>query len=152
MTGIPKTVVELGIPGRIEMTNGDVWNFPKKHKFALTCDPSGSRLFIFPAKKKNSSIPDTNTNNKAIALFEKWSRWNASKASKANLPNKKLSRLGKVSAITYYSEKFSRDGKKRGYIHHFNYPPTVSADSRASPSVFRISGGKLKITSRGIEG
>lgn len=149
---IPSTVVELGIPGCIEMENGDVWDFPKKFKFSLVCDPSGTKLFIFPAKKQNSKIPDTENNRQAIGLFEKWSRWSASKASKTKIPSTKLSRLGRVSSITYFSDKFSKDSKKRGYIHHFNTPPVVSADSRASPSIFRISGGKIRITSRGIEG
>lgn len=150
---IPKVTVVLGIPGYLETENGDIYTFPRKYKYVLASNVNGTQLFIYPiSKKKNVKFPETDQAKKAKSLFEKWSRWTASKASKASVSQKKLIRLSKAKVITYYSDKFSRTGKKTGYKHKFVTPPTISVDSRASPSVFRISGGKIRITSRGIEG
>lgn len=150
---IPSVIVQLGIPGYVEMENGDRYTFSRKDKFVLCCNVNGDKLFIYPAqKKKSAKIPETEQAKKARKLFEKWSRWSASKATKATVSNRKLTRIGRAKAITYYSDKFSRSGKKAGYIHHFTTAPTVSVDSRASPAVFRLSGGKIRVTKRGIEG
>lgn len=150
---IPKVTVQLGIPGYLSLDNGETYTFPRKYKYVLCSNVGGNQLYIYPVrKKKNVKFPETRQAKKAKALFEKWSRWSASKASKASISIKKLSRLSRATEITYYSDKFSQSGKKIGYKHKFTRPPTVSVDSRASPSIFRLSGGRIRITKRGIEG
>lgn len=73
-----------------------------------------------------------------------------SRASVIKIPSGFLFEADKCHTIVYDSDKF--DGKERRYIHKFKNIPTMWVNKQTEPSVLKLSGGKIRITKRGIIG
>lgn len=58
-------------------------------------------------------------------------------------------KTGKGVHIVYNSDKF---GKRENYIHEFETAPTVWVDNAKKPRMIALTGGRIRITARGIEG
>ena len=151
---IPSTIVHLGIASEIVTDYDVVWKFGKRDGFGMYCNVDGNKLYIFsPLSKIKVDRPNTAIVKKAVKIYEKWSRWSASEniiASIKNSINMKI--VGRVVSVSYYSNKFNRNGKKIGYIHNFDNYPILRVDNNSRPSVIEITGGSIRITERGIIG
>lgn len=92
------------------------------------------------------------TVSNAISTFEKFADRHASVWSKISIPNFKLKRFGKVISLSYYSNKW---GRKDRYIHTFKNQPLARINYTSNginPPIIMVSGSKIQITKRGIEG
>jgi len=114
-------------------------------------------LLTKPRPKKKVTSADYGGSNAgtvagAINTFEKFADRHASDWSKISLPNFKLKKFGKVISISYYSNKW---GRKDRYIHKFKNQPLARINYTSNgynPPIIMVSGSKVKITKRGIEG
>jgi hypothetical protein len=144
------TLVNLGGALELRMAFGDDWTFPAKDRFIVASNLSANRLYIFSSRKaKKEDIKDNATIRKAEKLWKKWSHFEMDGALKTSVTSKKLFKIGRASAVCYRSDKWS--AKSAAYIHTFESPPNVYADSAVWPTVFVIR-GRLKVKAEGITG
>lgn len=142
---IPPVTVELGRAVELDSDNWQ-WNWNKKHDWVVSTNPNGSRLYLFKKPKKLS--PRDLRLTKADHLYKVFNRSDYDKALVGNVSEPKK-KVGRAIHVVYESCKF---GPLRHYIHTFDNPPIVWADKPEDPSVIALTGGKIKVTKRGIEG
>jgi hypothetical protein len=143
---IPATLVLLGEPIEIEADKGS-WKFPK-NKFYLASDMMGRELWILPmpkTKKYADYVP-----SRAARLFARFVGWSPDTAYRFEVPDFAKRPLGTAISVAYRSGKWT--GRKIGYIHDFDYRTKIEVDNISRPSVWRLSGPKLRIKAVGITG
>jgi hypothetical protein len=144
---LPRRVVDLGRCVEIEFSDGRIWK-TKKRRIHLCSSESGRTLWVLPvSKEKATSIPKHR-------LYEDFTGYYVSGVRTAFGGNEKhptkLISLGRVKSIVYESSKW--DGRKREYIHTFRSKPIARTDNPDKPLLVKISGGKIRVKARGIEG
>lgn len=158
---IPKVTAILGKLRElaVEKPTGDlaILKFPirrsqKSKPTILLSDDAGQNLLAVSCPFRNANLSRLKNRNleKAINTFENWSNFQADKILRLNVAPKKIKQIGRVLHIVYRSDKYN--GRNIDYIHTFKQPPIIWADKISKPSFVGISGGRLKITARGIEG
>lgn len=133
------------------------WPVSGQNRRLLLAGENGkSLLLVKPRKQRAAKDNDFARNqdklNKAIDVFESFADKLAIKINRMNIPNYKLKRFGRVKHIIYHSEKW---GKKQAYIHEFKNPTYAAINYTSNgknPPILLVTGNKLKITRRGIEG
>lgn len=145
---IPSTLVLLGEPAEIETETGEIWEFGRG-KFYLAATMSGKvELWILPTPKKKIFVRTIPT--RAANLFKKFVGWHPEKAFRFETTDFGPREFGRAVSIAYRSNKWS--GKKTGYIHNFSNSVKIQIDNVRNPSVWRLTGRKIKIRAEGIVG
>lgn len=121
----------------------------KKGQYA-TEPLSGSKgiLAVFGCPKASRKNPASGDIKKARSLFKRFNHYDAKKAVSLRVADAK-STAGRGLHIIYNSDKF---GPRENHIHKFITKPFVAVDNFKKPTMLVLYGGKIKITSRGIEG
>jgi hypothetical protein len=142
------TLVDLGRLIEID-TSTWTYTFTEKDNFRLASSVDGSRLFMFAALGQRATLPVKTDYKKGARLFERFSghRVDGVKKGRKNTADKAA---GIALHVIYESDKFSN--KKSKYIHVFESTPKVFVDNVSKPSIIEVGGGKITVTSKGIEG
>lgn len=141
---IPNVVVELGHAVELGMDDGNSLKF---NSYLLTCNESGSRLFIIRSTKKTD--PEELSSKKAEKLYSKFTDFVPDRNYGQRVSEAKLKLIGQALFIVYRSNKWT--GKKTDYIHHFEKPPNVYANKKHEPTALAII-GRLAVRKEGITG
>lgn len=154
---LPRVLATLG---RIVEIKGEHvhYYFSAKKQMRLISDALGRTLFgIQVAKKKTSSLEFLefwkryqSQADKAVDLYEKWNDFDAQTGSIIRAPRGFFFRVDRCVSIIYESEKWG--GKRKKYIHDFSTPPLIYVNKKTEPTVIKLSGGKIRVTKRGITG
>ena len=157
---LPAVVTVLGdaveIRARLNDGTDRLYRFGSgnRRRAFLCSNPSGRRLYVLPVKPVPASRlkkrPITNEIKRAARMYEKWSDFEADRGSLIDVPKKRLNKVGRVTHVVYRSDKW--DGRANDYIHSFDAPPILWADRKAKPDVLALTGGKIRVTQRGIVG
>lgn len=143
---IPSTLVELG--RAVELECGEYrWRWSKKDDFILCSSESGTKLFIF-ARPKSVVERGTFDPDKAKSLYQTFNRREDDQYLAGRIPTPRRS-IGRAKSVVYSSDKF---GRRYEYIHHFKSPPILWVDNAKTPRIVALTGGKIRVTQRGIEG
>lgn len=147
---LPKVLVILG---RAVELKGDefCWKWTKRENSVLCSNIAGTRLYISPMPKDAVKIekPDKSVAT-AKKLFKRFTpKGSAGYTAAVGRVPEALQKRGLAVSIKYESDKF---GKKELYIHDFEKRPRAWSNKATKPTVVVIEGGKISITSRGIEG
>lgn len=140
---LPRRVVHLGRCIELNFEDGEQWKPPRTAQ--LCCSESGSTLWILTVsgRARSSEIRSP--------LYEKFTGYFVSGVRTAKVREPvSLERGGRVASIVYESDKW--DSKKREYIHEFRMLPRAYTDNFNKPSFVKISGGNIRVQSRGITG
>jgi len=119
-----------------------------KRPYWLCGEPGRERLWLYPAAKtKPQPLSDFGDElREAKKLYRRWHDLVPIGATDVRLRVGPPELVGRVKTIGYRSHKWS--GKFDDWQHDFRRPPRLE---RAG-EVYRISGGALRVTARGIEG
>jgi len=120
--------------------------YPHGHCLLLVKPRGTTRL------KANDSKMEHDTLLNAVRVYERFNDRKAVAIEKMTLPNYKYKRFGKVRSITYFSYKWGKQGR---YIHKFEnltYARINKTNNGMNPPVILVTGNKLLVTKRGIEG
>jgi hypothetical protein len=160
----PAAVVQHGkcIEVVVEVGDGTVrkFNWPKtgQRSMWLLTDTNGTRLMICRYNK----VPITDeefirrlraaggTAENAIAQWMESTGTDAAQGAISKLPERRIENIGRCLSLAYYFDAKHRDRDPRE--HRFSVPPLVKADNKSNPALIVISGGRLEVTRRGIEG
>lgn len=143
---VPKTLVYLGEAIEVE-ADAVTWRWAKSDLFIVAASESGRSIFVFcRPKKRIRKAPQER--KKAEKLYKNFNRRPAAGGQKIDVPEA-TKRVGRVLHIVYRSTKF---GPSKSFIHVFERPPLVWVDKINRPKILALTGGKIIITRRGIEG
>jgi len=147
MSSIPAALVLLGEPIEVSTDSGDTWTFARG-QFYFASNGTGTELWILPKPTKRKitrSIPRSAAN-----LFRKFAGWHPDNAWRFEIESFKPIPFGSCLSVAYRSNKWT--GRSVGYIHTFENKTAISVDDQNHPSVWRMTGAKLMVESRGITG
>lgn len=140
---LPRRVIGLGRCIEINFDDGRQWK-PGHRLIWLCSSESGKTLWVLRVSKENTSqVPKS----KLFTCFHGYEAHGV-RIAKAH-DTRTLKNFGKVKSVVYQSRKW---GDNASYIHKFRTKPTAYADSIKSPSLVKISGGKIRIKAEGITG
>lgn len=149
MKKTPEILVELGIAKEIHLDNDDIirWN---GISFGLYCNVSGNQLYVLKKGKKKKKPLDLEDEKvkRGFNLFSDFQDFDPKYGlilSDGKLEN--ASNIGRAHGILYKSYKWDESAL---YIHEFRTFPLVWLNKRTKACA--LTGGKIKITERGIEG
>jgi hypothetical protein len=140
---IPEKMTFLGSMVEIAFDDGTIWK-PRGAKLAASI--GGRQLWILRTCRGSHKFTG---NNKLFKKFHGWKpdNYNLSIIEPGTC---KCFKYKRVKHIVYRSDKFDR--KMRDYIHTFKYRTVSHSDNLKNPGFVRLSGARLKVTSRGITG
>lgn len=115
-----------------------------KSKHWLCSDTGARRLFITPKTTVLEKRPPSR--GKAGKLFEKWNDFDPRRELIEQVKVGTPEYRGRVIAVGYRSAKWRRE--MTDYQHDFDTPPRLTQLGQ----VYRIAGGDVRVTSRGITG
>ena len=155
---IPPVLICLG--HTIELTGQEQIHYRwRKTETKLYCTPNGKTLICWTHGKPRSTseqnfkraVSENRPNvSLGIKTYEKWHDFSACSGSLEKSPRGFLYLAGRTESIVYASDKWV--GKVRSYIHEFTHPPKMWVNKDRDPSLVVMTGGKIRITKRGIEG
>ncbi len=145
---IPKTLVELGRAVEIETTTRR-WRWSKKDNWVVCASTGGKRLFVFQKPKKKSTQKEGSSIRRGQRLYDVFSGRPSEQIVQGKVPELRYKGEDRAVHIIYHSDKFGSPAK---YIHEFDTPPIVWTSSQTNPKMIALTGGKITITDRGIEG
>lgn len=144
---VPLVLIELG--RLVELQTGDHrWKWTKKENWIVCASESGKRLYLFPKPKQQPSSRTTTYAKDGVKLYKLFNHRKYDRLVTGKI-NDLQYREGRAIHIIYHSDKF---GRGSNYIHSFDKPPIVWTNNKKSPKIVALTGGEIKITSRGIEG
>jgi hypothetical protein len=152
---IPAVLTELGVVLSVtyETDNEAItFDFPKtgKMRMVMACDGKGKNLFCMRQRHPTSKAPkETAALRKAVNRYELWSGYIVDSTRALKVSEKRFKPVGRITQIVYRSDKW--DGW-HDYVHAFENKTNLSMDNDDDPILMKISGSKLRITARGIEG
>lgn len=140
---LPRRVIALGPCVEVCFRDGRVWK-PGRRMIWLCSSESGRTLWILPVSAEDRKrVPRSK-------LYERFHGYEAHGVRIARVQDTKpLIDFGEVKSITYRSRKW---GDNASYIHTFKKYPKAYSDSTKSPSLVKISGGKIRVKPEGITG
>lgn len=145
---VPLVLVELG--RLVELQTDSVrWKWTAKEDWIVCSNESGRRLFMFPRPPKKPVKDSTAYAKKGEKLYKIFNHRKSDKLLKGKIYDLKR-REGRAIHIIYRSDKFG--GRASNYIHSFDKPPIVWVNSTKNPKIVALTGGDIRITTRGIEG
>lgn len=145
---VPLVLVELG--RLVELQTDSVrWKWTAKEDWIVCSNESGKRLFLFPRPPKKPVKDSTAYAKKGERLYKIFNHRKSDKLLKGKICDLKR-REGRAIHIIYRSDKFG--GRASNYIHSFDKPPIVWVNSTKNPKIVALTGGDIRITTRGIEG
>lgn len=138
---LPRVVVSLGPCIEVHFSGGRVWR-PRNKRIHLCAGESGRTLWVMGVSKEHKD------KQPASALFERFRAHAVRGYRNAKIRDRisKLVRLGRVDAVVY------EWSKREERIHRWRKKPQAWADSANNPTFVKISGGRIRVTSRGILG
>lgn len=142
---IPSPLVYLGRAVELE-TDQWCWKFNTRHKYALCCSESGSKLVILPMMKFNPVLPKT---KKAKRLYQRFSGYLVDGSARLKVADRVYTQCGRALHVTYHQ---TIKGETAEWHHQFETPPIVWADKPNQPEQILVTGGHFTVTGRGIEG
>lgn len=145
---IPKVLVELGRAVELE-TNTRKWRWLKKDNWIVCASTGGKNLFLFAKPKGAAPAQDGPTIRRGQRLFDVFNHRTSEELKRGRVPELKFKGEDRAVHIIYHSDKF---GSAANYIHEFDTPPIVWVSSKQNPKIIGLTGGKITITDRGIEG
>lgn len=111
---------------------------------AMASSEDGRTLYFVPMPSKSKPLR-AGSYAKAADVRRRWSEMEPGDARTTKIRTAKDQRLGVLSNIGYWSDKW---GKKEHYTHDSHSGAVVTV----SGNVYRVRGGRLRVTPRGIEG
>ena len=144
---VPLVLIELG---RLVELQTDIhkWKWTKKEDWIVASSESGKRLYLFPRPKKQTTVEGTTYAKEGAKLYKIFNHRKHDKLLKGNIHELKR-REGRAINIIYHSDKF---GRASNYIHSFDRPPIVWVNNNKNPKIVALTGGDIRINTRGIEG
>lgn len=142
MISIPKKLTYLG--RAVELCAEDkTYRWSKSKEYALCTPTGGKKLIILKQKKWHKGIKDNNSAD----LYELFTEWKADCHYTVKLTDQEFTKVGRAVHIVYESDKWGQGMAE--YIHKFEKMPLIY---KTSDRNFIITGGRISITSDGIEG
>lgn len=147
MTGMPTRVVRLGrvLDLRVE-ANGKIATLSWQAVHALSADTTRRRLWLYPVKAEKKTKLEDGEFDELAKVYREWKSFPPSGVTRRKVRMGAPAFRGRVLAIGYRSDKWT--GEPKSYEHHFEKPPRLTKLG----DVYRISGGRLRVTPRGIVG
>jgi hypothetical protein len=153
----PAVMTNLGFITAIAYECGDEkisFTFPKRglNRMVLACSSDGKKLFGMRARQTKPTQVRFNSRyfEDAAAKFEQWSGFEVDTYQKCKIKENQMRKAGRALEISYLSDKWT--GKQREYFHTFENLSTVHLDNDDDPNLIYITGKRLRVTERGIEG
>jgi len=115
-------------------------------------DRAGGSVYAYPGLKIPTPSLNAYEAPKAARVYTQWRDGNERPrgASEVDFPVPNVSAAKPAIAVVYRSDKFS-PGKKIDYIHHFDKGVRVRLGPGKIPNAVYITGGRLRLTERGLE-
>lgn len=137
---LPRVLVDLGPCVEIHLESGKVWR-PGRKSIHLCSNESGRILYVIAVTREYRD------KKPASRLYEVFKHRGVSGYREGKMREvSKLVRLGRVNAVVYgWSQREER-------IHRWRKKPTAWTDKANDPTFVKISGGRIRVTSRGILG
>lgn len=149
---LPSLLIDLAVPISVDLESGEQLKFPLSGKYSMAANRSGTEIWIL-SKAGSKSVKATD--DKGEKLYEAFTGFEhdevASLVQLSRHPRSML-RIGRAMNIVYRSDKFSKPGNNRDYVHAFEHYPAVSVDNTSHPSIVAIRGGRIRIRKEGITG
>ena len=154
---LPPVLIALG--RAVEVSGSDVsYLWPSKDNVVLYASVAGDTLYCVKTKKKQAPRSAflalwnrrSKSANKGIELFEQWHDFDPMTGSIMATPKGFLYHVARAKTIVYASDKWT--GRTVKYIHEFKQPPKLWVSSKTKPLVLVMTGGKIKVSKRGITG
>lgn len=148
-------MVELGHAVEIQLDDDKetIIEWPKR-KYKIYSNVEGNALFIAKTdKRKGKTDLDINDEivKRGIKLYDDFKDYAPSDGGWISPKNfETIEKKSRCRYIIYHSDKWN-PGRAKGYIHHFGAPNPIVRFSKKT-KFCTITGGKIKITKRGIEG
>jgi hypothetical protein len=143
---LPASVAILGEGLDMTYVDGSEKKLTKLHGYAVCAGVDGRTLWIWPYPKRESAKSPDQV-KRAAKLFESWSGLEAGTVNEGRPRlGPTVERLGRIKSIGYRSNKWT--GKSQDYQHEYESAPVLVR----SGEVYRVSGGKQRVTPRGIVG
>lgn len=142
---IPKHLAELGRVLDLRVERDGVRGLLKLRGLVMCSDSTERRLWLVPAPKGRKQKLQPSQADVA-QVFKNWTQFEASGVKPQQVRLGEPEYLGRVVTIGYRSDKW--DGTPRDYEHLFERPPRLTRLG----DVYRISGGGLRVTPRGVVG
>lgn len=131
------------------------FSFDRSDDVVLLWSADRKALFAFPNLERGACVyPPTPRENH---LSKVWAKGRPAKcSSKARYPAPALRWVLPAIQTSYRSDKFGKVGQMQDYIHHHEANVMCYCSSnpnrRKAPDVMMIRGGRLRLTSHGIDG
>jgi len=153
----PAVMTNLGFITAISYENGDErisFSFPKRgpNRMVLACSSDGKKLYGMRAKQTKPTQVRFNSRSfeDATLKYEQWSGFEVDTYQKCKIKENRMFNAGRVFEISYLSDKWV--GKQREYFHTFENSTSIHLDNDDDPNLIYITGKRLHVTERGIEG
>jgi len=151
---IPSQLVELAIAIELDSSTWE-WTWTQKDKMRLYSDPTGKKLILLSGSLlchdlKWSKSEKTKGIAKAKGLYARFQGFHSSSTKAYGIKDVKFKKVGTANFIIYDSDKW--ENVMNRYIHTFKGKPNVWVDNPKKPQAIILSGGKLRVTARGIVG
>jgi hypothetical protein len=155
----PRQLVQIGTVRELRFTDGRVMRWKVGERWPLLADPGAekgsagrTRLYMVPPGRRPSKHEAHKSSRRT---FETWHDFDIRRTYTLDVPlsDEFTEALGDVSAIVYRSDKW-QPGRAIDYEHEFSkpYPRADGVGARASPRAIQLSGGKFRLTARGLVG
>lgn len=146
---LPTQMVYLG--RAVELDGDDwKWTWSKRDNYALCSNPAGTQLFIIPKLKFGADTYPKQRKGRGAKLSRLFKARGVESVARVKPPATKFSKAGRAIHVVYESDKWDR--RPTQYIHTFDTPPIVYASNPKKPKALIITGGKIRVTARGIVG
>lgn len=115
-------------------------------------DSATGSLFCFPGIRAKSPKTCPHNVSKAIDAYIEWNDRNfvPEGCSRIRAPKTKMLAADPACAVIYRSDKFSKTGEMRDYIHIFDKNVFFMRSAPGQPPSLFMGGGKLKLTRDGL--
>jgi len=155
----PRQLVQIGFIRGLEFANGRLMSWSVRERWPLLADPgaekgSAGRTRLYTLAGGNAAS-DHDPHKSSTRTFETWHDFDPRRTYTLDVPlsDEFGTALGDVVSIVYRSDKWQA-GRFVDYQHEFSrpYPRADAVGTREQPRAIQLSGGRFRLTARGLVG
>ena len=155
----PRQLVQIGFIRGLEFADGRLISWSVRERWPLLADPgaekgSAGRTRLYTLAGGNAAS-DHDPHKSSTRTFETWHDFDPRRTYTLDVPlsDEFGTALGDVVSIVYRSDKWQA-GRFVDYQHDFSrpYPRADAVGTREQPRAIQLSGGKFRLTARGLVG
>ena len=155
----PRQLVQIGTVRELRFADGRVMRWKVGERWPLLADPGAekgsagrTRLYMVPPGRKLSPHA---AHKSSTRTFQTWHDFDPRRTYTLDVPlsDEFTQAIGDVASIVYRSDKWQA-GKPIDYEHEFSkpHPRADGTGTRQNPTAIQLSGGRFRLTARGLVG